>query len=158
MVVNQISQNVGIKTANPQHELDIQGTIRATTYENFKLSDLPNTPSEESTFKRNRVLKVNNQGDGYELVDVHELDSYKLSSYGISNDPTVYSGVGSNVNSKLQISGISTSRFDVGQEVKIFGVTKTSDTAAMPAATVTTFAKVGTAATANQWFISLLDC
>ena len=64
LVVNQISQNVGIKTANPQHELDIQEQFVQPTCENFRLSDLPNAPSEESTFKRNRVLKVNNQGDG----------------------------------------------------------------------------------------------
>ena len=43
-------------------------------------------------------------------------------------------------------------------KVKIFGVTKTSDTAAMPAATVTTFAKVGTAAAAANGLCRYMDC
>ena len=132
LVVDQLSEFVGIKTASPNHELDVNGTIRATTYENFKFSDLPNNSTEESTFKADRVLKTNSQGTGYELVDVHTLDSYTLRSYGISNDPTIYTGTGANVNGKLQISGISTARFDVGQKVKLFGVTLTSDSDVVP--------------------------
>ena len=95
LVVNQSSQKVGINTAQPAFELDVNGTIRATTYENFKLSDLPNTPTEEVTFKRNRVLKVNDEGTGYELVDPHTLAQYVLTSYGVSNDGTVHVGTGS---------------------------------------------------------------
>jgi len=152
VVSNQGSNFVGIKSATPAFELDVNGTIRATTYENFKLSDLPNNTTEETTFAKNRVLKVNEQGDGYVLVDPHELEAYKLSSYGISNDPTVYSGVGSNVNSKLQISGVSTSRFSVGEEVKIFGVTKTSDGGAFPSIPPVSIAnKVGTATTSKLY-------
>jgi hypothetical protein len=57
------------------------------------------------------------------------LDSLRLSSYGISGDPTVYSGIGSTVSNKLQVSGISTSRFAIGEKVKLFGVTLSSDSA-----------------------------
>ena len=35
LIVNQSSQNIGIKTAAPAHELDVSGTIRADIYENF---------------------------------------------------------------------------------------------------------------------------
>ena len=57
------------------------------------------------------------------------LDSLRLGSYGISGDATLYSGTGSIVSNKLQVSGISTSRFAIGQKVKLFGVTLSSDSA-----------------------------
>ena len=145
LIVNQSSQNIGIKTAAPAHELDVSGTIRADIYENFKLTDLPNTPTEEVTFKRNRVLKVNEEGTGYELVDVHELDAFKLRSYGINNDPTIYDGSAESVtgtSGRLKISGISTSRFNVGEKVKVFGVTRVGVSTVLPPPT-TTFVTVG---------------
>jgi hypothetical protein len=152
LVVNQSSGKVGIKTATPQFELDVSGTVRADIYENFKLSDLPNTTSEESTFAKNRVLKVNSTGDGYELVDINTLDAFSLSSYGVSNDGTVYVGTGSTVSNKLQISGISTSKFAVGEKVKLFGVNQSSDSVLSPGIpAVPTFTRVGTAATAKTY-------
>ena len=152
LIVNQTTELVGIKTASPAHELDVSGTIRADIYENFKLSDLPNTATEEVTFKRNRVLKVNQQGTGYELVDAHELDTFKLRSYGISNDGTVYVGTGSTSNSKLVVSGISTAKFFVGEKVKLFGVTATSDAATVPnVPAITTLSKVGTSSTVSTY-------
>ena len=146
LVVNQSSQKVGINTAQPAFELDVNGTIRATTYENFKLSDLPNTPTEEVTFKRNRVLKVNDEGTGYELVDPHTLAQYVLTSYGVSNDGTVHVGTGSTEINKLKISGIGTSRFVVGEKVKLFGVNLSSDNTLIGGVpSVPTFTKVGVA-------------
>ena len=148
LVVNQSSGKVGIKTATPQYELDINGTVRADVYENFKLSDLPNTTTEETTFARNRVLKVNEKGTGYELVDINTLAQYSLTSYGVSSDGTVYVGTGSTVSSKLQVSGISTTRFSVGEKVKLFGVNKSSDSALTPSIpTIPSFIKVGSSAT-----------
>ena len=152
LIVNQTTELVGIKTASPAHELDVSGTIRADIYENFKLSDLPNTATEEVTFKRNRVLKVNESGTGYELVDAHELDTFKLRSYGISNDGTVYVGTGSTSNSKLVVSGISTAKFFVGEKVKLFGVTATSDSVTVPGVpSVPSFTKVGTSTTVSTY-------
>ena len=153
LIVNQSSEFVGIKTATPAHELDVNGTIRANVYENFKLSDLPNSPTEETTFKRDRVLKVNSAGNGYELVDAHELDAFKLRSYGISNDPTLYVGTGSTVGGKLVVSGIATSRFNVGEKVKLFGVTSTSDsvTVSGPVVGSSSFAKVGSSSTVSTY-------
>jgi hypothetical protein len=49
LVVNEETQNVGIKTDTPQFDLDIQGTIRATAYESFELEDLPIGIEEEVT-------------------------------------------------------------------------------------------------------------
>jgi hypothetical protein len=72
------------------------------------------------------------------------LDSLRLGSYGISGDATIYSGTGSIVSNKLRVSGISTSRFAIGQKVKLFGVTLSSDSATInniPAGC--SFAKVG---------------
>ena len=131
LIVNKDTQNVGIKKADPQYELDVNGTIRANVYENFKLTDLPDA-TEEVTYKRNRIIKVKNDGSGYEMIDPHELSAYELSSLGVSNDGTIYVGIATIVNSKLQISGISTSRLFVGERVKIFGVTKSTDTTKVP--------------------------
>ena len=123
LIVNKESQNVGINTVNPNTniELDVNGTIRAQVYENFKLSDLPDA-TEESTYARNRIIKVKDDGSGYEMIDPHELPAFELRSLNVSNDGTIYVGVGSIVSSKLQISGISTSKFFVGERVKMLSL------------------------------------
>lgn len=83
------------------------------------------------------------------------LDSLRLRSYGISNDPTIYSGTGSIVSNKLRISGISTTRFFLGEKVKLFGVTLASDSTPIsnvPAGCI--FEKVGSTvsgATYRYW-------
>ena len=138
-IVNETNQNVGIHTINPNTDiaLDVNGTIRANAYDNFKLSDLPIGVIEEETFARNRVLKVKDDGTGYELVDPHRLDSFALRSYGISNDPKVYVGISSVVDSKLQISGIGTDKFFVGERVKVFGVDPSGTSNTIPTASGT---------------------
>ena len=153
MIVNQGSQNVGIKTFNPSYEFDVNGTIRANVYENFKLSDLPDA-TEETTFKRNRFLKVKDDQTGYELVDGHEIESYRLRSYGVSNDGTVHVGTGSTVGGKTQIAGITTAKFYVGEKVKVFGISTSTDGALVPDPVPGNFSieKVGTAATVNTYY------
>ena len=133
LIVNRDSQNVGINTINPNTniELDVNGTIRANVYENFKLSDLPDA-TEEPNYARNRIIKIKDDASGYELIDPHELSAYELRSLGVSNDGTIYVGNTSIVDNKLRISGISTSRFFIGERVKIFGVTKSSDNITAP--------------------------
>ena len=133
LIVNRDSQNVGINTRNPNTniELDINGTVRANAYENFKLSDLPDA-TEEPNYARNRIIKVKDDGSGYEMIDPHDLPAYELRSLGVSNDGTIYHGNASIVDSKLRISGLSTSRFFVGERVKIFGVTKSNDAVTVP--------------------------
>ena len=152
LVVNQSSQFVGIQTADPKFELDVNGTIRANVYENFKLTDLPNTKADEVTFERNRVLKVNDDATGYELVDVNTLSLYTLTSYKVSNDGTVHVGTGSTVGGKLEIAGIGTSRFTVGQKVKMFGVGISTDPVVVPDIPSTpAFTKVGSSATSKRY-------
>ena len=80
------------------------------------------------------------------------LDSLRLRSYGISNDPTLYSGTGSIVSNKLRVSGISTTRFLVGEKVKLFGVTLASDSASIgnvPAGC--SFSKVGNTSSGSTY-------
>ena len=83
------------------------------------------------------------------------LDSLKLRSYGISNDATIYSGTGSIVSNKLRVSGISTSKFLLGEKVKLFGVTLASDSTSISNIPSTcSFAKVGnttSGATYRYW-------
>jgi hypothetical protein len=88
------------------------------------------------------------------------LDSLRLRSYGISNDPTIYSGTGAIVSTKLQVSGISTARFALGEKVKLFGVTLASDST--PIANVPggcTFSKVGstTSGTTYRYWLAQYD-
>jgi hypothetical protein len=103
------------------------GSITADSYENFQLADLPVGTAAESTFGPNKVIKVKSDSSGYELVDTAELDSVQLRSTGVSNDGEIYVGTGTTENSKLVISGISTSKFLLNDHVKIFGVTLSSD-------------------------------
>ena len=80
------------------------------------------------------------------------LDSLRLASYGISNDSTIYSGTGAIVSTKLQVSGISTARFALGEKVKLFGVTLATDT--VPIANVPagcSFAKVGSTSSGTTY-------
>lgn len=88
------------------------------------------------------------------------LDSLRLRSYGISNDPTIYSGTASIVSNKLQVSGISTARFALGEKVKLFGVTLASDStsiANVPGGC--TFSKVGstTSGTTYRYWLAQYD-
>ena len=100
-------------------------TIYANTYENFKLSDLPTT--DEPTFGPGKILKVKSDNSGYELVNISDLNTYLLGGFGLSADDTVYVGIGTNVDNKFQISGISTSKLFVGEKVKVFGITTSTD-------------------------------
>ena len=75
---------------------------------------------------RNRIIKVKDDGSGYEMIDPHELSAYELRSLELVMMEQ-FTRNGSIVSSKLQISGISTSKFFVGERVKMFGVTESTD-------------------------------
>jgi hypothetical protein len=88
------------------------------------------------------------------------LDSLRLRNYGISNDPTVYSGTASIVSNKLQVSGISTARFVLGEKVKLFGVTLASDSTTIAnVAGGCIFSKVGstTSGTTYRYWLAQYD-
>jgi hypothetical protein len=153
-----LSQFDGPVTFNNQIKVNAESTfkrvevdeaIRAETYENFKLSDLPT--NDEVTYGAEKVLKVNSSATGYELVDIVDLDTYRLQSYGLSNDPTVYVGVTSIVSGKTRISGISTSKFLIGEKVKVFGITTSTDSLLVPNPEASSFEKVGTSATVSTY-------
>ena len=120
------SSNVNISGTLNIANIVASGSVSADSYENFQLVDLPIGTTEESTFAPNRILRVNQSGTGYELIDTIEITQSMARSLGVSNDGTIYEGTGSTVDGKLQISGISTSTFNLNDKVKIFGATKTS--------------------------------
>lgn len=120
------SSNVNISGTLNIANIVASGSVSADSYENFQLVDLPIGTTEESTFAPNRILRVNQLGTGYELIDTIEVTQSMARSLGVSNDGTIYEGTGSTVDGKLQISGISTATFNLNDKVKIFGATKTS--------------------------------
>jgi len=79
--------------------------------------------------------------------------TFEFSNSNFSPDGNVYIGIGSNVGSNFEISGISTATFEVDQKVKVFGVTPTSDSTLVPAPVLSSLSatKVGTAATVNTY-------
>ena len=148
-VLSQFDGPVAFNKTVRAKTIDVSESIRATTYENFKLSDLPTT--NEPTFGADRILKVKGDATNYELIDGHELPAYNLRGFGVSNDPTVYVGIGSTVNNKLQISGISTAKFFINQRVKVFGISSMTDSTSVPPVSAAA-AKVGTSSTISTFY------
>ena len=77
-----------------------------------------------------------------------------MRSYGVSDDGTVHVGIGSTVGGKIQVSGISTAKFYVGEKVKAFGITTSTQSGTIPKITPANFsiAKVGSAATVKTYY------
>ena len=128
------SSNVSISGTLNVSSFVASGSITADSYENFQLPDLPVGTDQEPTFAPNRIVRVNQEGTGYELIDFEEVLQSPARSLGISNDGTIYEGTASILDSKLQISGISTTLFNESDKVKIFGVTNTSIGSTVPLA------------------------
>lgn len=139
------------RSLTASQSVTVSGPISASSYQNFELSDLPTTT--EPSYGGGRVLRAKTDGSGYELVDSAQLDVIKLSGYGLSNDPTIYTGIGANESGNFKISGISTSRFSAGHKVKMFGVTATSDTTTVAAVPTggCSFAKIGSSAAVTTY-------
>ena len=130
-------------------KVEVDESIRAEGYENFKLGDLPT--KDEPTYGSEKVLKANSSATGYELVNIVDLDLYRIRSYGLSNDPNIYTGTASVVSGKTRIGGISTSQFFIGEKVKIFGATLSSDGTTVPNPVSSSFEKVGTSTTVSTY-------
>ena len=113
------------------------------------MGDLPT--KDEPTYGSEKVLKANSSATGYELVNIVDLDLYRIRSYGLSNDPNIYTGTASVVSGKTRIGGISTSQFFIGEKVKIFGATLSSDGTAVPNPVSSSFEKVGTSTTVSTY-------
>lgn len=144
--------NVNISGVADINDLTVQ-SIYANAYKNFKFSALPNTSTLEPTYGPNRILRVKPDGTGYELVDSNIVISSNLTSYGLSGDGNVHTGLGENESSKFKITGISTGRFIVGEKIKIFGVTPTSDTTTISDVVTASCSatKVGTSSTVRRY-------
>ena len=89
------SSNVNISGTLNIANIVASGSVSADSYENFQLVDLPIGTTEESTFAPNRILRVNQSGTGYELIDTIEITQSMARSLGVSNDGTIYEGTGS---------------------------------------------------------------
>jgi len=139
------------RSLTASQSITVSGPISATAYQNFDLNDLPT--SLEPSYGSGRVLRAKTDATGYELVDSSLLDAQRLRSYGVSNDPTIYVGLGETTSNRLRISGISTARFSIGQKVKLFGVTLTSDSTAVVGVTTAScgFSKVGSSSAVTTY-------
>jgi len=148
---NTTALDILCRSLTASQSITVSGPINATAYQNFALDDLPT--NSEPSYGNGRVLRVKVDGTGYELVDSSQLDAYRLRSYGVSNDPTVYVGLGENVSNKLRISGITTTRFRVGEKVKLFGVTQVSDSTTVAGITTAlcSFSKVGSSSAVTTY-------
>ena len=127
---------VGINTDNPGATLDVNGTIKATTYQNLTVTDLPIvTPAKGGTGlnqlgQPEQLLRVNQAGTELEYFTDNPGDVSNLAGFGVTGDPHVY-GVtargtsGGNLTLTIATPGVgsfSVHTDDVPQYVKVFGV------------------------------------
>jgi hypothetical protein len=90
--------------------------------------------------------------NSYEISNVYLYD-YNLTNFNFSGDANVYVGLGSNVGSNFEITGISTSTFAIDQNVKIFGVSPSTDAELVPPPVLSSLSaiKVGTESPVNTY-------
>ena len=127
---------VGINTNNPGATLDVNGTIRATSYQNLTLTDFPLVmPSKGGTGltqlgQPEQLLRVNQAGTELEYFTDNPGDVSNLAGFGVTGDPHVYGVTArgtSNGNLTLTIATPGVASFsvhteDVPQYVKVFGI------------------------------------
>ena len=142
---------VGINTNSPSATLDVNGSIKATTYQNLTLTDLPIVmPSKGGTGlnqlgQPEQLLRVNQAGTELEYFTDNPGDVSNLAGFGVTGDPHVY-GItargtsGGNLTLSIATPGVgsfSVHTEDVPQYVKVFGI-NTKDIAEYDADTVGT--------------------
>ena len=132
---------VGINTNDPQATLDVNGSIRATSYQNLQVTDLPTIPINKggtgitTSGLPEQLLRVNEAGTALEYFTQNTGDVNNLAAFGVSGDDKVYRATGLAVdgsgkivltaanyteNSNNIAQNIGTWR--VGQTIKVFGV------------------------------------
>jgi len=132
---------VGINTNDPQATLDVNGSIRATSYQNLQTTDLPTIPINKGGTGittgglPEQLLRVNEAGTALEYFTQNTGDVNNLGAFGVSGDDTLYRATGLGVdgsgkivltaanyteNSNSVSQNIGTWR--VGQTIKVFGV------------------------------------
>jgi hypothetical protein len=134
---------VGINTDDPQATLDVNGSIRATSYQNLQTTDLPTVPISRGgtgitvSGLPEQLLRVNSAGTELEYFTQNTGDVNNLAAFGVSGDDTVSRVTGLSVDGdgKLVISSgnytdavtsenvtqdVGTWR--IGQTIKAFGI------------------------------------
>lgn len=136
LVYNPGLNRLGIGSFDPKSTIDLgpTGSISASlfggTAGSIVYQSSPNVTSFFTNGLSGQILRSNgssSQPFSWVTPDTNSLEADKLRTLSVSNDPTVYVGVGSTVNDKLVISGISTAKFFVGEYVKVLGVTSFTD-------------------------------
>ena len=121
---------VGVNNTNPQATFDVTGSIRATSYQNISLTDLPVISSAKggtgltNIGQAEQLIRVNESGTALEYFTLNTGDVNNLGSFGVSGDDTLYTATarGSDVNSRLTLTIPSVSTFFPNQAIKIFGI------------------------------------
>ena len=127
---------VGINTNDPGATLDVNGTIKATSYQNLTLTDFPVvTPIKGGTGltqlgQPEQLLRVNQAGNSLEYFTDNPGDVSNLAGFGVTGDPHVYNVTargtsGGNLTLTIDTPGVasfSVHSEDVPQYVKIFGI------------------------------------
>ena len=127
---------VGINTNDPGATLDVNGTIKATSYQNLTLTDFPVvTPIKGGTGltqlgQPEQLLRVNQAGNSLEYFTDNPGDVSNLAGFGVTGDPHVYNVTargtsGGNLTLTIDTPGVasfSVHTEDVPQYVKIFGI------------------------------------
>ena len=127
---------VGINTNDPGATLDVNGTIKATSYQNLTLTDFPVvTPIKGGTGltqlgQPEQLLRVNQAGTSLEYFTDNPGDVSNLAGFGVTGDPHVYNVTargtsGGNVTLTIDTPGVasfSVHTEDVPQYVKVFGI------------------------------------
>ncbi len=132
---------VGINTTNPLATLDVNGTIRATSYQNLTLNDFPVvTPAKggiglTQIGQPEQLLRVNQAGTELEYFTDNPGDVSNLAGFGVTGDPKVYDisardalgGTGNTLRLTTDnVATFSVHSTDVPQYVKIFGINTTN--------------------------------
>tara|TARA_B100000073_G_scaffold298234_1_gene263673 strand:- start:3670 stop:7035 length:3366 start_codon:yes stop_codon:yes gene_type:complete len=128
---------VGINTQAPAATLDVNGTIRATSFQGpsgaISADDLPVIPINKGGTNTTTIgtptqlLRVNENGDGFEYFDQSTGDPNNLKSFGVAGDGNIYTVTTRDNNAgqvRLKVSDAAT--FVVDHEVKVFGINTTN--------------------------------
>ena len=128
---------VGINTSTPAATLDVNGTIRATSFQGpngaISSSDLPVVPISKGGTNTTTIgtpgqlLRVNENQNGYEFFDQSTGDPNNLKSFGVAGDGTIHTVTSRDNNAgsvRLQLASAST--FVVDHVVKVFGINTTN--------------------------------
>ena len=120
---------VGINTTDPQADLDVNGTIRATSYANLNSSDLPVIPIRKggtglsSIGFPEQLLRINTAGTAYEYFTLNTGDVNNLSSFNVSADGKLYDVTSRGTSGgRLTITVDDASTYFTGQDIKVFGI------------------------------------